>query len=189
MYIDDYLKIKNKAKKNKFKLFLKKLLLLIIIFLFVVIGIKKDDNVRLWIKSNILSRNLPFTEIKKFYTKYFGTILPFDDLVLTESVFSEKIEYVDINKYKDGVVLTVSNNYLVPVQYSGVVVYVGEKEGYGNTIIVEGDDIVIWYCNVTSNIKLYDEIKKGEYLGETINDKLYLVFQKEGKVVDYKEYI
>ena len=56
--------------------------------------------------------------------------------------------------------------------------------------ILESDNVTIWYSNIdTSNIKVYDHVEKGKYLGETLNNKLYLVFKKEGNFVDYKEYI
>ena len=102
----------------------------------------------------------------------------------------ENPEKIDINKFENGISLTVENNYLVPVQYSGIVVFVGEKKPYGNTVIIESDNVTIWYSNIdTSNIKVYDHVEKGKYLGETLNNKLYLVFKKEGNFVDYKEYI
>ena len=64
------------------------------------------------------------------------------------------------------------------------------KEGYGNTIIIESDDITVWYSNIDNyTVKLYDRVESGKYLGETIDDKLYLVFQKNGDIVDYKDYI
>ena len=143
-----------------------------------------------WFNSNVLEKNISFSSIKSVYSKYFGSILPFDDIVKTETVFNEKLNYSQLNIYEDGIVLTVDNNYLIPIQYSGVVVFVGEKEKYGNTVIVESEDVTIWYGNVNiNNIKLYDNLEKGKYLGETLDNKLYMVFKKEGKIVDYKNYI
>jgi len=188
VYIDDYLKKKNK-NKSVIKTFIAKFLVLTLIFLITIISIKKDDNIKEWIEKNILTKNFSFTKIKSIYTKYFGGILPFDNLVGVEPVFSEKLEYTDINKYKDGISLTVTNNYLVPIEYSGIVVFVGDKQDYGKTVIIESAEVTIWYSNINSDIKLYDEVKKGEYLGETIDNKLYLVFQKDGNIVDYKDYI
>lgn len=188
MYIDDYLKKKNKKNKSVIKKFISKALVLTFIFLITIICIKKDNNIKTYLDKNVFSKNFSFTKIRGVYTKYFGNILPFDNISI-EPVFSEKLEYASINKYNDGIVLSVNPNYLVPVQYSGIVVFVGEKEGLGSTVIIESEDITIWYSNINSNIKLYDEVKKGEYLGETIGDKLYLVFQKDGNIVDYKEYI
>jgi len=188
MYIDDYLKKKNKKNKSVIKIFITKALVLIFLFLITIISIKKDNNIKSYLDKNVFSKNFSFTKIKGFYTKYFGSVLPFDNISI-EPVFSEKLEYNSINKYNDGIVLSVTPNYLVPVQYSGIVVFIGEKEDLGNTVIIESEDVTIWYSNINSNIALYDEVKKGEYLGETIDDKLYLVFQKDGSIVDYKEYI
>ena len=56
---------------------------------------------------------------------------------------------------------------------------------YNNEFVEQNE-----YSNIdTSNIKVYDHVEKGKYLGETLNNKLYLVFKKEGNFVDYKEYI
>jgi len=36
---------------------------------------------------------------------------------------------------------------------------------------------------------MYDYLKAGDIVGETLDDKLYIVFMKDGKVLDYKDYI
>lgn len=180
----------NKLKKSKLLSFLIRIFILSIIFLIVIILLKTNVTFKNWFNSNVLEKNISFSSIKSVYSKYFGSILPFDDIVKTETVFSEKLNYSQLNIYEDGIVLTVDNNYLIPIQYSGVVVFVGEKEKYGNTVIVESEDVTIWYGNVNiNNIKLYDNLEKGKYLGETLDNKLYMVFKKEGKIVDYKNYI
>ena len=40
-----------------------------------------------------------------------------------------------------------------------------------------------------NNYKLYDYIEKGKPLGETIENKLILKFEKEGEYLDYKKYL
>ena len=67
----------------------------------------------------------------------------------------------------------------------------GNKEGYGNTIIIEQiNGIDVWYSNITTtDIKLYDYIEKGKLIGEVVDQKLYMVFQQDGKILNYKEYI
>lgn len=180
----------NKLEKSKLLSFLIRIFILSIIFLIVIILLKTNVTFKNWFNSNVLEKNISFSSIKSVYSKYFGSILPFDDIVKTETVFNEKLNYSQLNIYEDGIVLTVDNNYLIPIQYSGVVVFVGEKEKYGNTVIVESEDVTIWYGNVNiNNIKLYDNLEKGKYLGETLDNKLYMVFKKEGKIVDYKNYI
>ena len=78
----------------------------------------------------------------------------------------------------------------MPLLESGVVVYIGEKESLGHTIIVEQvDGIDTYYSNINSNIKLYDYVEKGELLGEAKDNTLFLTFQKNGEYLDYKEFI
>ena len=90
------------------------------------------------------------------------------------SVFKEKITYSEKESYLNGVQLKVQNNYLVPNQESGVVVYVGKKEGYNDVVIIEGkENINKWYGNLCNiSVKLYDYIEEGSYLGETCNEYL-----------------
>lgn len=178
--------------KKKIKIQLTKILLLIIIFLIGMICIKSNPNNKLIIKKNIYETSLKFTKAKELYEKYFGNIMSIDKIIYKETpVFDEKITYTQKNKYKDGVSLTVSENYMVPSLESGIVVYIGGKEDYGNTIVIEQTNGVdVFYSNIEiANIKLYDYIEKGEYIGQTSTDKLYLVFQKNGEIINYDEYI
>ena len=109
----------------------------------------------------------------------------------TEPVFNEKINYTASENYQNGVRLTVEDNYLVPVLESGVIIYIGEKEKLGNTVVVEQvDGIETIYSNVNSeNYKLYDYVEKGDLIGEVLNKKLILQFQKNGEYLDYKTLI
>lgn len=173
---------------TKFKIFTIKLLLLIVIFISTLIVIKDNDK-KEWIKNNVLEKNISFTYLKKEYTKYFGNVLPFLINFDSEMVFKEELTYSNINKYYDGVMLSVNYNYLVPALKDGIVVFIGEKENYGKTLIIENDNETIWYSNINANVNLYDEIGEGQYLGDTIDDKLYLVFKKDGVILDYKKYI
>ncbi|MBQ6281933.1 MAG: M23 family metallopeptidase [Bacilli bacterium] len=173
---------------TKIKIFLVKFIIIVILFLSIIITIKDNNSIKLWLKDNVLTNNISFTKIQNKYIKYFGNIIPFNKYVGITPVFSEKLKYTDLDEYKDGVKLKVTNNYLLPSLNSGIVIFVGEKEDYGNTIIIDGEE-TIWYSNVNSNVKLYDEVKKGEFLGEVNGENLYLLFKKEGNVIDYKKYL
>ena len=72
-----------------------------------------------------------------------------------------------------------------------MVIFIGEKENYGNVIIIEGiDGITIWYGNMEkTTVKLYDYVNAGAYLGTTKDNVLYLAYQKDGKFLNYKEYL
>ena len=145
--------------------------------------------------SNIYEKNISFAKIKKIYQKYLGGISPLEKLEsitpLSTPVFKEELTYTESSIYHDGVKLTVEDNYLVPVQEEGMIVYIGEKENYGNVVIIEGiDGIDIWYGNMESiSTKLYDYVEKYSYLGTTKNNTLYLAYQKDGKFLDYQEYL
>ena len=124
------------------------------------------------------------------YNKYLGSIIPFKLDIGITPVFNETLKYSKISPYLDGVKLDVFNNYLIPAINDGIVVFVGEKEGYGNTIILLGsDNIEVWYGNISNNVKLYDYVSKGNYIGDTLNDNLYLVFKRDGEILNYEEYL
>ena len=106
------------------------------------------------------------------------------------SVFNENIIYKEKTDYNKGVKLVVENNYLVPVIESGIVVYKGEKEGYGYTVIIQQvNGVDLWYSNISCDVDLYDYVEKGSLLGEVKDSNLYLYFYKNGDFIDYKAYI
>lgn len=178
--------------KKSIKKTLSKLLISVIIFLIGMILVKQDIKYKSIIKTKLYEESLPFQKAKSLYEKYFGNILSIEKNMKKEvAVFSEKLSFKKVSKFYDGVKLEVTDNYMVPVLESGVVVFIGEKDKYKNTIIVEQvNGIDTFYGNVNvKNIKLYDYVEKGELLGEVNNNELYLVFQKDGKYLDYKEYI
>ena len=80
---------------------------------------------------------------------------------------------------------------MVPVLESGIVIFMGEKEDYGNTVVVEQiDGVDVYYSNIlTDGIQLYDYVEKGSLLGEVQDKNLYLTFQKDGEYLNYKDYI
>lgn len=184
--------LQKKKEKSYFKSFINKLFVCIIIFLMLIIVVKKNPVLRDKIYSFIYENNISFSSFKSFYDDTLGGVLPFDNVVSddTISVFSESLSYKEKSDYNDGVKLLVDSNYLVPVIESGIVVYMGEKDKYGYTIIVQQNDGVdAWYSNINSNIKLYDYVEKGTLLGEANSNDIYLYFQKNGEFIDYKKYI
>lgn len=178
--------------KESVKVFINKVLITILIFLVGMILVKDNSKYKNTIINNVYEKSFKFTKLKDLYEKYFGKVLSVDKIVSEdEKVFNEKLSYKKLSKYKDGIKLEVSNKYMVPSLESGIVVFIGEKEGYGNTIIVEQvNGVDVYYSNINpSNIKLYDYIEKGKLLGEVKDNKLYMVFQKDGKYLNYKKYL
>ena len=195
-----YINIINKIKKNntdsekKIKPFLINLtirtLIVIIILISLAIIYKNENVLKDKISNYFFEENISFTKINKFYDKYLGGLLPIKNNNNTVEVFNEKLNYSSSSIYYDGIKLLVSENYLVPSLDEGMVVFIGDKENYGKTIIIENlDGIDFWYGNITnSSLKLYDYVEKGSLVGE-VNDNLYMVFSKNGQYLNYEEYI
>lgn len=178
--------------KKSIKKALSKFMITIIIFLIGMIAVKAHPSLKNKLHGNIYEKNIKFTKSKELYEKYFGNILSLDKVLKEEQpVFNEKLSFEKSETYNDGVKLKVTDKYMVPTLESGIVVFIGEKEKYGSTVIIEQiDGVDTFYSNINiTNIKLYDYVEKGELLGETKDTNLYLVFQKNGKYLDYKKYI
>ena len=173
----------NKKKvKSKLLSFFNKIMVCSLILIISLIILKKNPSIKEYVKEEVFNNNLSFAYIKELYNKYFGSILP-DNSSDIVGVFSEKIAYKNKADYLDGYILEVSHNYLVPVIETGIVVYIGEKEGYGKVYIVEQvDGKNVWYGNIeNSSVKLYDYVTKGSFLGETKDNNLYLVIEENGE--------
>ena len=177
-------------KNNIGTIFFMKLLISIVFTLIILILIKSSSSFKNGFYKHVYNDNIEFTYLKEIYNKYIGDSNILDKVVKTKTVFNEKVTYKKSEKYLDGVKLDVGSNYLVPIEESGIVVFIGEKEGYGNTVIIQRvDGIDEWYGNIANvNIKLYDYVKKGSLLGE-VNDNLYLVYKKDGNILNYEEYL
>ena len=188
----NYIKlIGDTMKKNSVgTIFFTKLLISIIITLIILILIKSSSNFKDNFYKEVYSNNISFTYMKSIYDKYIGDTAILDKVVKTEPVFSEKLTYSSSEKYFDGVCLNIDKNYLVPISESGIVVFIGQKEQYGNVVIIQRiDGIDEWYGNIDNvNVKLYDYVKKGSLLGEASN-KLYLVYKKDGNTLNYEDYL
>lgn len=189
MSVEEYLKSKKKVVQvsNSYK-FLIKFMITILLTITSLITLKIKPDLKPTFYKYVFDDRISFIQIKSVYEKYLKDVIPFKNLIKEQSVFNEKITYSNINKYKDGFSLEVSSSYLVPILNSGMVIYTGEKEGYGLTVIIEQvDGLEVWYSNLKNyNVKLYDYVEKGNLLGE-VDNNLYIVIKKDGKYLDYEE--
>lgn len=185
----NYVNKDSNVKKYLVNLSIRSLVVVIVLFSLAIIYIG-NNNLKDNISSYFFKEGISFTQINKIYDKYLGGLLPIKKADATTEVFDEKLNYTDNSIYYDGVKLSVTESYLVPVLDEGMVVFIGEKEKYGNTIIIENlDGIDYWYGNINNtSLKLYDYVEKGSLLGEVSND-LYMVFSKDGNYLNYEEYI
>lgn len=178
------------VKKKYINNLISRTLIAVIIFSSLIIVMNMSDDVKSFVNNNILKENISFTKISNIYNKYFGKVLPINESGFeAKTVFNEKLAYNNLVDYKDGYELSVTNNYIVPIIKSGIVVFIGEKDDYGKTVIIEGnDEIDYWYGNLDNvNVSLYDVVNSGEMIGNIIDDKLYLVFKKNNEYLSYDE--
>ena len=141
-------------------------------------------------KKNVFEKSLSFTTINSWYEKCFGSSLPLDLQNNTITVNNQNNFPNEVTKYQNGFQSNVSKNSAITAINSGIVVFIGEKENYGNVVIVQGiDGVDIWYGNITDvNLSLYDYVEKNGILGSAKEDHIYFVFQKDGNYLDYEEY-
>lgn len=179
-------------KYSKVVNYINKFLFTVLITIIVLIVLKANSGLKTSFYKHVYEENISFAEVNKVYKKYFGSQIPFSDLIKnnTKTVFNEKLKYNSKIKYKEGVELAVDANYIVPAIEEGMVVFVGVKEDYGKTVIVSGTNGVdIWYSNINGNVKLYDYIEKNSIIGESIDSKIYLLFKKDSEILNYEDYI
>lgn len=182
-------------KKLTIPKYVSKVLIVVVLTLTTLIALKANPKLKATFYNKVYDSNFSFAELDKMYEKYFGSSIPFKDvfsfLETEKTVFNENLTYSNSEDYKDGVKLIVGSDYLIPSLETGLVVFVGEKEDYGNTVIIEQQNgIDVWYCNLNDvSVKLYDYVTSGSYIGNNKDDFIYLLFKKEGEVLDYKEYI
>lgn len=165
----------------------------VIIVLIGLIVVKKNPDVRSVLKRNIYEKSFPFQKVHNIYDKYFGNLLSVKkNSDKSEAVFKEKVVYKDLEEYKDGIYkVKVKSGDNISFIDSGVIIYIGNKDDLGEVIVVEqSDGVEVTYSNIINDkYKVYDYVEKGDIIGNVKEDYFYLSLEKDGKYLDYKEYI
>ncbi len=186
-YIYSPKKTPKKSSQYINNLFTRTLLSAILVLSCAIFVHSKDENL-LFFKEKLFNESLAFTKINEWYTKYFGEIVPQTSTPATP-VFQDNSLYSNITPYNDSYKASVSG----PISFleSGIVVFSGEKEGLGNTVIIQGiDGVDIWYSNIENvNLTLYDYVEKDNILGEAQDGEIILTFLSDGNYISYENYI
>ena len=185
-------KVSSNILKSKYIsfLFTRTLLAIIVILVSAIYVNMNDKNLKIY-KEKLFEKSLTFNKISKSYNKVFGKVLPLEiEKGTTKTVFNDGLSYSKIDKYENGFKLDMTSNAVTSL-YDGIVVFIGNKDTYKNTVIVQGSDGVdIWYGNVSNvSVTLYDYITKDTIIGEAADNTLYLVFNKENEYLGYEEYL
>ena len=164
-----------------------RILICIIIFLSLAIFVNYSDENLLFFKRNVYDRQFNFNVFNNFYQRHFGRPLP--ELGGNQTVNRNIMTFSSSVAFHDGAKLEGVNTVL-PFK-SGIVVYIGEREHYGNIIIIQGmNGIDYLYGNVTNiNVKLFDYVSSDNIIANAIDYTLFIVFMKNGEVLDFEEFI
>lgn len=178
---------KDSKKNNKVFIKLKNLFTRVIVCSSIVLSIlimcNLSSETKEKVREELFNTNINFSFFNKMYSKLFiknNDVMP---------VSGNEDIYSDYENYYEGISINVKDENVKTIQ-SGIVVYIGEKDNYKKTIILQqSDGTDAWYGNIEDvNINLYDYVPKGTNIA-TVKDKLYLVFEKNGEFLDYKKYI
>ncbi|MCM1053561.1 MAG: M23 family metallopeptidase [Ruminococcus sp.] len=177
-------------KLKYFKGLISRILLAIIFILSSVIFTNFSEKNKELYKSYVLENSLSFTKINNLYQEIFGDLDILNIPKMSDKTVFNNINYSNLESYKNSFKLSVKRGDAVNVITSGIVVFIGEKDDLGNTVIIQGNDgIDIWYSNLTDvDITIYDYVEAGSILGTSNSDFIYLTINKDGKYISYEEY-
>ena len=152
-----------------------------------LIYIKSDSKNLEKYKKYIFIDSLSFFEANKLLNKLVDQNLV-SQKSETNLVFGDSYGEVK-EKFQNGIKIKYDNNSIINSLTSGIVVFIGEKDGLGNTVIIQGiDGYDIWYSNIQNlNLTIYDYVEKGAVLGES--EELIVTISKNGEYIEYDEYI
>lgn len=181
--------MQNKEDNKLAKMFTRVLIAIIFVLASAIYINWSKDNLEMYRKT-VFESTLSFTSINEWYEKYFGSVLPIDINTPSIPVNKTTTEPENIEKYENGVSCKTQKGSTITALNSGILVFLGEKENYGNVAIVQGiDGVDIWYGNIENvNFSLYDYVEKNALLGSAKEEKIYYVVQKDGQFLDYEEY-
>lgn len=145
------------------------------------------------IDSNLVSKNIIYDSIIDFSYFRSKTNILLGNILNKKDIFvsSEKIYYKNIEKYNNSYRLEVDNSYILKSIDNGVVVFIGNKENLGMTVIINCDDGTnIWYSNIENiSVNLYDYINKDTIIGSSKDTSIYLTFIKDNEYQSYEKYL
>lgn len=181
--LDSYLK---EDKESRLPKYFTKILLCLVFFLSSLIFTSVSDDCLVLYKKYVFEDNFPFMDFKKIYESFSSSSknTPEDKMV-----FGQSLEYTNISNYQNGQSLEIGAEVPINTLTGGIVVFAGEKEGFNNTVIIQGSDgYDIWYGNLDNiDIQIYDYIDAGQIIASASNN-LYLLITKDSKYFTYEEY-
>ena len=134
---------------------------------------------------DVLEENINFGYFNKLYKRFVSSDDEESKLV-SNVVVDKTLMEEDNGRYK----FNYGVDYPVEVLTPGIIVYYGDKDSLGDTVIVQGNDGVdVWYSGVVMNeYSLYDYVSKGDILGSSTDLYVTVSILEDGELLKYEEY-
>lgn len=152
--------------------------------------------------STVMEKEFQFAVVSNWYESKFGKPLTF--LVPNESKVDE-VEVIQtagrvlepFQTNGQGVLIETTSQTEVESFEEGLVIFAGNKEELGNTVIVQNiDGSETWYGKLdTISVHVYDDVKKGDTLASVITEEdgdvgtYYLAIKKDNEFIDPNQVI
>ena len=183
MTYEEYKNKKDSKANNIFKKILSNLFTIVIFTMIVITLSNMSPKFKSFIVDKVLNSTIDFSFVNKLSNKVTNVFKTSNNTLPVVKEENNRKE-----RYKDGIKYIVNKGASVNIKDSGIVTYIGNKDGYNNTVIIQqSNGYYAWYGNIKEEVKLYDYIESGSKIGETLTNEYYYVLLKDNKPVNLNE--
>lgn len=183
MTYEEYKNKKDSKANNIFKKILSKLFTIVIFTMIVITLSNTSPKFKSFIVDKVLNSTIDFSFVNKLSNKVTNIFKTSNNTLPVVKEENNRKE-----RYKDGIKYIVNKGASVNIKDSGIVTYIGNKDGYNNTVIIQqSNGYYAWYGNIKEEVKLYDYIESGSKIGETLTNEYYYILLKDNKPVNLNE--
>ena len=183
MTYEEYKNKKDSKANNIFKKILSKVFTIVIFTMIVITLSNMSPKFKSFIIDKVLNSTIDFSFVNKLSNKVTNVFKTSNNTLPVVKEENNRKE-----RYKDGIKYIVNKGASVNIKDSGIVTYIGNKDGYNNTVIIQqSNGYYAWYGNIKEEVKLYDYIESGSKIGETLTNEYYYVLLKDNKPVNLNE--
>lgn len=183
MTYEEYKNKKDSKANNIFKKILSKLFTIVIFTMIVITLSNMSPKFKSFIVDKVLNSTIDFSFVNKLSNKVTNVFKTSNNTLPVVKEENNRKE-----RYKDGIKYIVNKGASVNIKDSGIVTYIGNKDGYNNTVIIQqSNGYYAWYGNIKEEVKLYDYIESGSKIGKTLTNEYYYILLKDNKPVNLNE--
>lgn len=183
MTYEEYKNKKDSKANNIFKKILSKLFTIVIFTMIVITLSNTSPKFKSFIVDKVLNSTIDFSFVNKLSNKVTNVFKTSNNTLPVVKEENNRKE-----RYKDGIKYIVNKGASVNIKDSGIVTYIGNKDGYNNTVIIQqSNGYYAWYGNIKEEVKLYDYIESGSKIGSSLTSEYYYVLLKDNKPVNLDE--